>query len=77
MVGRIEPIYGRDVGMAGALASRHAGLSARDLLHVAVMTRQGANQIVSADRGFDQVPGIERLDPLDLSSWRNQIELAR
>jgi len=36
-------------------------LSARDALHVAVMQRHGIERVLSFDRGFDQIPGIERL----------------
>ena len=36
-------------------------LSARDSLHVAVMRREGVERILSFDRGFDRVPGIERI----------------
>ncbi len=36
------------------------GLSARDALHVAVMRRHGIEAILSFDKGFDTVPGIER-----------------
>lgn len=40
-------------------------LSARDLLHVAVMLRVGSERIVKADKSFDRLAGegIERLDP--------------
>ena len=38
------------------------GISARDALHVAVMRSAGITQILSYDRGFDAVPGIERLE---------------
>ncbi len=37
------------------------GISARDALHLAVMRKAGTNRILSFDRGFDLVPGIERL----------------
>jgi predicted nucleic acid-binding protein len=41
------------------LAGRH--LSARDALHFAVMQRHGITQILSFDKGFDGLPGIERI----------------
>jgi hypothetical protein len=64
-----EPIYGEDVERAGAYAGQYRDLSARDLLHLAVMQRVGATHIVSADRGFDQIDGITRLDPLRVEEW--------
>jgi predicted nucleic acid-binding protein len=35
--------------------------SRRDALHVAVMEREDVHRIMSFDRGFDGVPGIDRL----------------
>ena len=74
MRGRVEPIFAGDVERAASLADTNAGLSARDLLHYAVIARAGSGTIVSADAGFDQRPGIERLDPADLTSWRARID---
>ena len=37
------------------------GGSARDALHVAVMERHGIERVMTFDRGYDGVPGIERL----------------
>ncbi len=36
-------------------------LSPRDALHLAVMSRRGISRILTFDRGFDDVPGLERL----------------
>ena len=36
-------------------------LSARDAIHVAVMQEHDIREILSFDRGFDDVPGIHRL----------------
>lgn len=38
-----------------------SNISARDAIHVAVMQRQGIEEILSFDRGFDGVAGIRRL----------------
>ncbi len=37
-------------------------ISARDALHLAVMEDTGITQILSYDRGFDAIPGIERVE---------------
>jgi predicted nucleic acid-binding protein len=37
------------------------GLSARDALHIAVMSGHGIAQLLSFDRGFDAYPGVKRL----------------
>lgn len=50
-----------DVFAAKELVHAHAGISARDALHVAVMRRNGITEIVSFDRGFDPISGIRRL----------------
>jgi len=57
-----------DVHLAIELFEQYApqGVKARDLVHVAVMRRHGLTRVISADRHFDQVAGIERLDPEDL-----------
>ena len=71
--GQIEPLYVADVELAASLAGRHLGLSARDLAHLAVMQRLGVDRIVSADRGFDNISGIDRLDPRDIEAWQRSI----
>jgi predicted nucleic acid-binding protein len=68
MRGRIEAVSASDVMVAAHLAEAHQRLSARDLLHVSIARRLGAGAIVSADRDFDDVPTIERLDPAD-AAW--------
>lgn len=73
MDGRVEPIYLADVERAASLKAAHPGLDARDLLHVAVMQRVGAAQMISTDTGFDQVADIMRLDPADVDAWRDDL----
>jgi hypothetical protein len=73
MQGLTEPIYALDVSRAAEFVDTHPRMQARDLLHLAVMSRLGVTQIVSADRGFDEVAGIERLDPADVDSWRELV----
>ena len=63
---RIEPVYVEDVNLAARLADDHLGVSARDLVHAAVMRRVGANMIISADSDFDRIADVERLDPADV-----------
>jgi predicted nucleic acid-binding protein len=70
---RIELVSARDVLQAAQLADRHSGLEARDYLHVAVMSRVGISRIVSTDRKLDNLPGIERLDPMKVDEWRDSV----
>jgi len=39
-------------------------LSARDALHAATALNRGVPTIVSPDEAFDDVPQLERIDPL-------------
>lgn len=34
-----------------------------DAYHIAVMHAEGLNEIVTFDREFDRIPGIERIEP--------------
>ena len=70
---RIEPVTATDIGEAARLADHHLGISARDLVHAAVMQRLGANRIITADTDFDRLPNITRLDPLRVNAWVDSI----
>lgn len=48
-------------------------LQVRDRVHLAVMSRLGITNIISADAAFDGLDGIRRLDPADLPAWRSLI----
>ena len=67
---RTVPILAEDVELAADLAEAQPNSEARDLIHLAVMRRLGVTHIISADSGFDGVPGIERLDPARFEEWR-------
>ena len=73
---RIEPVYEQDIQLAARLADSLPRISARDLVHAAVMQRLGADQIVSTDTDFDRLPDVIRLDPADIGKWGDSI-LAR
>jgi len=45
------------------LALRYPRLDARDVLHVATCIHEGITDIISPDRGFDQVAEVRRIDP--------------
>ena len=51
---------------AADIFERHQALQARDAVHAALVFEHGLEGIISADRGFDQIPGIQRFDPRDL-----------
>jgi uncharacterized protein len=60
------PVTREDFVAALALHMRHVALEARDTLHLAVMERHGIRRIISADRHFDGIAEVVRLDP---SEW--------
>jgi predicted nucleic acid-binding protein len=57
------PVTIEDFLLATQLHSQYVALQARDSLHLAIMQRQGIFHIISADRHFDGIPGLIRLDP--------------
>ena len=73
MHGRIEPVHAEDVLAASGLADRHPDVSARDLVHAAVMQRMGTGRIISADTDFDRLEGLDRLDPSRVMEWEGSI----
>jgi len=56
----VLPIDLADVQRARRLLGDR-GLSARDAIHVAVMLRHDVSRVLSFDRAFDAVPGLERI----------------
>ena len=60
VIDEILPVELEDVHRAAAMVV--AGrLGARDALHLAIMQRRGVTRILTFDRAFDGIPGIERL----------------
>jgi predicted nucleic acid-binding protein len=48
-----------------ALSSDHTQIGANDRVHVATCVANGIDTILSADRAFDAVEQLRRVDPLD------------
>lgn len=61
VVDDVFPIERQDVEDARDILLRYTSLSARDAIHVAVMSRYGITRIMTFDRGYDMNPGLERL----------------
>ena len=61
IVDEIFEVQETDVLAAKGLLMAYEDLSARDALHAAQMKRLNINCIISFDRGFDSLPGIQRL----------------
>jgi predicted nucleic acid-binding protein len=52
-------------------------LPMRDAVHAAVALGRGVATLVSADRDFDRVPGVSRVDPLDRDSLQELLAAPR
>lgn len=65
MEGHILPVTAADISLARELAGRHSEtrLSPRDFIHLAVMLNNGINQIITADREFSVIRGIQVIIP--------------
>ncbi len=65
MDGSILPVRHSDIMLARLLAEKEEtfNLSPRDLIHLAVMLNNGIRHIVTTDRGFKSIPGIEVIAP--------------
>jgi hypothetical protein len=61
VVDEVFPIDGRVLERAKNIVLGRTQLSARDALHLAIMQEQGITKILSFDKGFDGLPGIERI----------------
>jgi uncharacterized protein len=62
---RLHPVDRADVERALALWLEHERLDMRDAIFAAQALNRGIDTILSADRGFDGIPGLERIDPAD------------
>lgn len=61
VVDEVYPVELEDVLRAQLLLEADSSRSARDALHLAVMGRKGVARILSFDRGFEGVSGLERI----------------
>jgi predicted nucleic acid-binding protein len=59
----VLPTTSADVITARELGNRYPQMAPRDWLHLAVMLNNGITEIINADKHFDGVEGVTRLDP--------------
>lgn len=62
---RLHELRPDDVPLALSLFERHAQLSARDAFFAAIALNRRIDAILTADRDFECIPGLERVDPID------------
>jgi uncharacterized protein len=60
-----HPVEPNDVHRGLDLFESHTDLGARDSVFAAVALNRGIDAILATDRAFDEVPGLERIDPAD------------
>jgi hypothetical protein len=74
LAGRIErscplhPVDLADVERALGLWCEHERLDMRDALFAAQALNRNIDAILSADRGYDDISGLERIDPTDATA---------
>jgi predicted nucleic acid-binding protein len=61
VVDEVLPVHLEAVQRAKTIVFGKPALSARDAIHIASMESAGITRIMTFDRGFDAMPGIERL----------------
>ena len=74
----MRPVLGvTDDILAVAFDVSVRGLGANDRIHVATCRAHGIDTMLTADRGFDDVPGLRRVDPADLVEVRGLLARSR
>lgn len=61
----VHPLGEAELMRALDLLARHEELTVRDAVHATSALSQSIDAILSADRHFDSIPGVERIDPAD------------
>ena len=67
---RILPVTIADTDRAKAILKSRKDVGVRDAIHAAVALNNDVSNVVTYDRGFDDIPGIVRVEPEGLDSSR-------
>ncbi len=62
---RLHDVQTSDLTLALWLFETHERVTARDATFAAVALNRGLDAILTADRDFDEIPGLDRIDPRD------------
>jgi hypothetical protein len=62
---RLHPLEPNDVMHGIDLFQQNPALDARDAVFAALALNRGIDAILATDRAFDEVAGLERIDPAD------------
>jgi predicted nucleic acid-binding protein len=60
-----HPVEPKDIQRGIDLFEAHDGLDGRDAVFAAVAINRGIDAILTTDRAFDGIDGLERIDPAD------------
>lgn len=76
---RVLPVTEDGIRLAVDLFDQYRGegISSRDAIHVATMRENELEVIVSADKHFDQIASLKRLDPAAYPPKKETVEVAR
>lgn len=68
---KILPVREQDIRLAIDFFESHQnkGLKPRDAMHAATMKNNGISKIINADRDFDAIDSIQRIDPLNYTHF--------
>lgn len=64
----LHPVGRTDMERALDLWSEHEPLDMRDAIFAAQALNRDIDAILSPDRGFDGIPGLQRIDPADTAA---------
>ena len=60
---QILPVTAADVQRATEILETSPGIKSRDAVHAATMLNNNVKDILTADKHFEQIPSLNRLDP--------------
>lgn len=63
----VLPVGSGDIKKALSLCRAYPSLNSRDALHAAIVINQRISTIISADKDFDQLTEIQRVDPFEFA----------
>ena len=64
LIHEILPVEKADIILATRLLQKYAGINVRDAIHAATAFRNNFKYVLSVDRHFDKIKGLQRIDPL-------------
>ncbi len=75
-VDEILPVTYNDFSWALQFHHHHSTIMARDSIHAATIVNNGLSYILTADKHFDKLPGITRIDPREWPTHLASVGLA-